>query len=331
MLKQKVIIRVDGNSNIGLGHIYRGIALAGMLKNDFDVSFITKSNTTISPIVDANFNCNFIPADIKLLDEPIYFNNIFLKNTIIVLDGYDFTEEYQQKIKEYNYKLVYIDDLAIGTQKADLVINHSPGIKKSDYKTENYTKLALGLDYALLRQSFINFDRSNPKLHNGVKNILVSFGGADPKNFTYKAVIELLKIDKTEQINIILGAAYKHTNIMDITNSKLKIHKNLTEKQVFDIMLNSDLAIVPASTTSIELASIGVPMILSYFVDNQKIIYQGFINAKSVIGIGNLNKKFQLLITSINNICIDDFSLKLLNMFNGNPRTNIIKQIEKLC
>ncbi len=38
--KQKVIIRVDGNSDIGLGHIYRGIALPEMLKNEFDADII---------------------------------------------------------------------------------------------------------------------------------------------------------------------------------------------------------------------------------------------------------------------------------------------------
>ena len=34
MANKKVIIRVDGNTNIGLGHVYRGIALAEMLKEE---------------------------------------------------------------------------------------------------------------------------------------------------------------------------------------------------------------------------------------------------------------------------------------------------------
>jgi len=38
---QKLIIRADGNKRIGLGHIYRALALGDMLKNDFDCHFAT--------------------------------------------------------------------------------------------------------------------------------------------------------------------------------------------------------------------------------------------------------------------------------------------------
>jgi UDP-2,4-diacetamido-2,4,6-trideoxy-beta-L-altropyranose hydrolase len=40
MANKKIILRVDGNSNMGLGHIYRGIALAEMLKDEFEVLFV---------------------------------------------------------------------------------------------------------------------------------------------------------------------------------------------------------------------------------------------------------------------------------------------------
>jgi len=322
MAKQKVIIRVDGSSNIGLGHIYRGIALAEMLKNDFEINFITKSTSTTSPLTDAGYKFDLLPANIELLKEPYFFNETLPENTIIVLDGYDFTEKYQQKIKEHNYKLVYIDDLAIGTQKADLVINHSPGIIKSDYKTENYTKLALGLDYALLRQSFINFDRSNVKVNNGIKNILVSFGGADPKDFTYKTVIELLKTDKIEQINVILGAAYKHTNILDINNNKLKTHRNLSEKQVFEIMNKADLAIVPASTTLFELFAVKTPVISGYYIENQKYFYNYLKHKKMIYGVGDFNV-FDM--NKLNDILLNFESNYKNNFIDGRQSIRIIQ------
>ena len=36
MIKKKVVLRADGNSKIGLGHVYRLLALAEMLKEDFE-------------------------------------------------------------------------------------------------------------------------------------------------------------------------------------------------------------------------------------------------------------------------------------------------------
>ena len=150
-----VLIRVDGNSRIGLGHIYRGLALAEILKGKYLIEFITRIDTIVSPLQESGFNYSFIPDIVKFVDEPNWIKDNYSKETIIVLDGYEFNQKYQQKIKDLNFKLVYIDDLAQGLQKADLVINHSPWVKIIDYKTEKYTKLALGMDYAILRPRFL--------------------------------------------------------------------------------------------------------------------------------------------------------------------------------
>jgi len=77
MLNKKVIIRVDGNSKIGLGHLYRGIALAEILKDKFVIEFVTKTNTTISPIQDAGFDYIFIPENVEFNEE----HNWFKENT----------------------------------------------------------------------------------------------------------------------------------------------------------------------------------------------------------------------------------------------------------
>ena len=99
MVKKNVLIRVDGNSTIGLGHVYRGIALADMLKEEFSVLFLTKPSTTVSPIIDAKYNCTFLPKKLEFIEEPDWINENYSKDSIIVLDGYMFDEDYQQKIK----------------------------------------------------------------------------------------------------------------------------------------------------------------------------------------------------------------------------------------
>ena len=41
-MKPKIYIRADGNSGIGLGHVIRSLALAEMLKEDFNCIFATR-------------------------------------------------------------------------------------------------------------------------------------------------------------------------------------------------------------------------------------------------------------------------------------------------
>jgi len=287
MAKSKVILRVDGNSNIGLGHIYRGIALAEMVRNDFDVSFVSRQDSTISPIAEAGFDYDILP-EINLIDEPEWFKENINNNAIIVCDGYEFKAEYQKKIKEKGFKLVYIDDMVEYHMYADLVINHAPGIKESDYKAESYTKFALGLDYVLLRPAFLEAAKHKRQI-NKIDIAFVCFGGSDPNDFTYKTVKGLIKIDTIKKINVVVGSAYQHNKLIGGHSDKINIYKNLSEKEIFEIMKNSDLAIVPASTLLFELFAVNIFVISGYYVENQKGFYKYLVNNKMIHGIGNFN------------------------------------------
>ena len=220
--------------------------------------------------------------------------------------------------------LACIDDLHDKHFLADLVINHSPRVKESDYKKEAYTNLAIGLDYALLRKSFVDYKRSAEKARNNIKNIFVSFGGADPSDFSFKTVNSLLKIDFIENINVLVGAAYRGNSIFKIKNSKINIYRNISENEVFNLMKNLDLAIVPASTTSIELASLNIPMLLGYYIENQKGIYKGFIEKNGAIPLGDFNKfNFNNIKNNINYYISKVEELK--SIFNSNSKENILK------
>jgi RimJ/RimL family protein N-acetyltransferase len=182
----------------------------------------------------------------------------------------------------------------------------------------------LGLDYAMLRKPFLEEQVQKAKHNKGtINNVLVSFGGADKEDFTFKAVKRLIEINSVKRVNVILGNAYLHNHIYKFESEKLRIYKDLKADEMVQVMRSSDIAIVPASTVSIELAVLGVPMILGYFVDNQKNIYEGFKNKSSVKLIGDYNLfDFQLLVDCINHGFINENKVPV---FNGNVRNNILR------
>lgn len=334
MTNKKIIIRVDGNSKIGLGHIYRGIALAEMLKLNYEILFLIRENSSSIAISHAGFTCINIPETMNLEEESNYIFENFSHANAIVLDGYDFGEAYQTAIRDLGFPVIYIDDLRIGIQKSDLVINHCPGIVKEQYITASYTELAIGLSYSLIRPSFANFNRKGVQPRNGIKNVLISFGGADPLDFTFKALDHLVKESEWDIFDVIIGGAYPHKKIFKLTDNRIRFHKNLSEIEIFEVMKSTDIAITPASTTSIELASLGVPMVLGYFVDNQKGIYDGFINHTSVIGVGDFNNfTFGELATIIkqNATVVDKIQASLLTMFEGEIKANILQKFQTIC
>ena len=94
-MKPKLFIRTDGNSQIGLGHLVRCIALAHMLKEAFDITFVCKEiPTKIEEDIKQNL---WVLSKIETEDD---FLNIINSKDIVVLDGYQFDTSYQKQIKE---------------------------------------------------------------------------------------------------------------------------------------------------------------------------------------------------------------------------------------
>jgi len=283
-LKKKIVFRADGSSTTGLGHLYRLFSLVEIVKHSIDFVFLTHETSTES-VIPEGYNTAIIPNAITIENEPTWLaHNFSSENHIIIADGYQFIASYQKAIKEVGYHLIYIDDLAQEHMYADVVINHSPYIQEKHYTKESYTKLALGTKYALLRPLFLE-EAEKIKIIKAIDTAFVCFGGADPINLTLKAVNGLLQIKSFKNIHIVLGGAYKHLEIFDLEvkhSHKIKTYKNLSEEELIKVMQQCNFAIAPASTILYELSCVKMPILSGYYVDNQELIYKGFLDSKAI-------------------------------------------------
>lgn len=337
-MTKKIIFRADGNSSIGLGHLYRLFSLVEIIKDSLEFVFVTHKTTTVS-VIPIEYTTKTIPKTIDLEEEPLWLQDHFsAKDHIIIADGYQFTTSYQKKIKEAGYGLMYIDDLALEHMHADIVINHSPFLKEKDYAREAHTKLALGTKYALLRPGFFNLIKEDRNIIK-IDTVFVCFGGADPFNLTEKAVKALLNIKTIETINVVLGSAYKHENIFNIAKEnahKVTLYKNLNEALLIDVMKASNIAIVPASTILYELCCVRMPILSGYYVDNQKAIYQGFLEANAIYE-GGFMKDYQEVdfTVKIEEILLaEDHSVKIEaqnQLFDDQIKNRYLTIIKSLC
>lgn len=179
MTRRKIFFRADAGAQIGYGHFIRTLALADMLRDDFDCTFFTQSPSEYQQR-EAEEVCPLValPSDDSKFEE---FIDCLKGEEFVVLDNYFYTSEYQKQIKEKGCKLVCIDDMHDKHYYADVVINHGL-IDKKLFDIESYTRLCLGLDYALLRKPFIQASSTvkNPN------SWFISFGGTDYLNLTEK-------------------------------------------------------------------------------------------------------------------------------------------------
>ncbi|GGG36587.1 UDP-2,4-diacetamido-2,4,6-trideoxy-beta-L-altropyranose hydrolase [Bizionia arctica] len=289
-MTKKVIFRADGSSTAGLGHLYRLFSLVETVKNTLEFVFITHETSTNS-VIPEEYNTVIIPKEINTLDEADWLQaNFSSKEYIIIADGYQFTSSYQKQIKSKGYSLIYIDDLAKEHIYADVVINHSPYIQEKHYKKEVYSKLALGTKFALLRPLFLKAAKKNRAVKE-LDSAFVCFGGADPFHLTLKAVQALLLFENFKSIHVVLGAAYLDEEIFNLEEKygrKIKIYRNLSEKKLIETMEQCNFAIAPASTILYELCCVQMPIFSGFYVDNQELIYKGFLNHKAIFEGGNM-------------------------------------------
>ena len=90
----RLLVRVDASSEIGLGHFVRCFALSQMMKDYFEIIFISKKIPKQS--IDELVNCGF---QLTLIDHEESFFKMINSDDLIVLDGYGFDLEYQKNNK----------------------------------------------------------------------------------------------------------------------------------------------------------------------------------------------------------------------------------------
>ena len=114
---------------------------------------------------------------------------------IIVLDGYDFNESYQDAlISSSKASLVCIDDIHSYPFRADVIINSSGGITPLEYTSHPDTLFYLGPQYTLLRKPFLEMaEKRRKRLKN--QDVFICLGGADPGNQTLEVVKFIAGLD----------------------------------------------------------------------------------------------------------------------------------------
>lgn len=338
-MKKKILFRANGSSSIGLGHLYRLFAIVEMLKQEYEFIFIVGCNSTTS-VIPNEYNFVQIPKNVSIEKEPFWLGkNYNPNNYIIIADGYNFGSNYQQNIKRIGFSLVYIDDLAAEHMFADIVVNHSSGIKIKDYVGESYSKFALGTDYALLRPSFQKAALISRQV-NTVDTVFICFGGSDFHNLTHKCLKAVLKIKKIKEVHVVLGAAYIHENIFEVDSkykTKVNIHKKLSEYDMLKIMNKCHLAVIPSSTISYEVCSVKMLILGGYFVDNQIKIYKGFQEKEIIYSGGDFRlysiEDFEKRIVEITEDSPNRHAEMLINQnmfFDGKVKERFISLIKEL-
>ncbi len=275
--EQKIAIVVDGNNNIGLGHVGRMLELADMFYTK-PVFFYDKNKT--EPNVFGDTTYSLVPYSSK--DD--FFNKLNEdKFTVLINDILDTEADYIKKLKKMGLKVVNFEDIGTGANYADIVINA--------LYDEEQSHRYIGPNYYLIPKMFLLYKPIVVK--RDVEKVLVCFGGADPQNYT-EVVLEEIKKDEYQKYNfiIVLGRAKKNYQaLLDCESANIKLMYDI--RNMPEVMSQCDIAITSQGRTCFELASLGIPTLSlaqnereekhSFVSDSNGFIRKGILTKNEII------------------------------------------------
>lgn len=263
--KKKVAIYVNGNNKRGMGHIYRSLELADEFYSKPDIYF-DKNQT--DPIVFGDTTHKLIPVDgLNELLEKLKTKNY----DIFINDILSTTIDYMIALKKClpNTKFVNFEDDGEGIYQADLVFN-------ALYQQHELPQVKAGEKYYIASKLFLLYQPIEIK--DKVKNILITFGGADPQNYSDRLLNIITKNQKKYNkyhFYVVLGRAKLNVDKLFAFNKYDNIDVLYDIKNMPEIMSQCDIAFTSRGRTGYELAILGIPTIA--MAQNRREEKHGFV------------------------------------------------------
>jgi UDP-2,4-diacetamido-2,4,6-trideoxy-beta-L-altropyranose hydrolase len=282
-----LLVRADATARIGSGHFMRCLALVEQwLATGGVATFLSNCDSELLRRRSELAGARFVPLPkpypspddcvmTLALAEQFERDPAIGKRPCVVLDGYHFTESYQQAIRGAGCKLMVIDDCAqLRHYHADLLLNQNIGSEDLTYRCDPNAKLLLGTRYVLLRPEFRRWQHFERTTRAVARKILVTMGGSDYDNLTAGVIDAVRSIDLFDlEVVVVAGSNNPHypalrAQALELSRERhesnrgfsLRVEQNVSEMS--ELMAWADLAISGGGSTCWELMFLQLPFLV---------------------------------------------------------------------
>ena len=321
--RKRIIFRVEGHKQLGLGHIYNCITLAyAMMEHDILIVISDRSDVGIRKLSEANLPYRVIHDESEtdaIIDE--------YRPDIWVNDVLNTEADYIRHLKAKVDRVITIEDMGPGTAYADAVINAL--YTDDDIKGDNIYN---GWKYVCLRDEF-QIEPIN-EFKPVVNNVMIMFGGTDPCNFTrllYDIILEISDDYPDIRFNFVTGIGYdsEANGLKTVEDKRVYICPNAS--RVTKYMRGADIAIISQGRTVFECAAMGVPAIV--LSQNEREAMHSFANMRNGflnLGLGKTVDKETIANTLawlINSAAIRENMYRLMSRYPFRSGISRVKDI----
>ena len=348
-----ILIRSDGNSCLGSGHIMRCLAIASeFVKQGEHCVFALADESPLELLFAKGFPVEVLHSDYKHPKSEIYDLSLVIMKynpKVILVDSYYVDRDYFYMIRQIcggETLIVYIDDMREDVYPCDIVINYEVGseVLQKNYsilyreRGVEYCNFLLGVKYAPLRDEFRG--KGLRSIREKVENILFLTGGADVSHIVLKILAFLSKNNEFEniQFHFVIGKLNSDSDQIKKKSDQLTnvyIHENVSTMS--ELMLEADIAVSAGGTTLYEVCACGTPLIAYTCADNQIEGVKRIVENTGALNVGDTRENDTLIEDIFSNIIKLDFETrKVLSkkeqlLVDGNGTTKIVKSVKLVC
>jgi len=275
----KVVVRADGSTEIGYGHLVRTGALAEeLLAKGHDVTYATETPEGVREVC---------PQEVRTLRIADGAEPAALLDTVedvvdaVVIDSYHTDADYQRTVQK-RFPLALISDDARYPLYADLVVNGNLYAEDVDYEVRSPEPVwCLGPDYLLLQEPIATLAQRDPPWRQEPRRAIVTMGGSDVAHLT-PTVVRAFE-NSNLQVDAIVGPGVSERREERIRKAAADIDTDVrVDRDPPDLakrLFEADLGVCTASSTVYECLALGTPIACLPVVENQEPIAEALRSA----------------------------------------------------
>jgi spore coat polysaccharide biosynthesis predicted glycosyltransferase SpsG/CMP-2-keto-3-deoxyoctulosonic acid synthetase len=306
--RKRIVFRVIGNDLVGMGHIYRSLALAHEI-SDHEIIFLCDEKDSVAVNKIAGHDYLVETSSAAEIENKI----ITMRPDLVINDMLDTTREYMNTIRKNNIKVINFEDLGTGASFTDITIN-----ELYDEPVISGNNILWGSEYYFLRDEFLSAQPHKSK--KKVSGLLLTFGGTDQNNLTQSILNSILALCKEYQVYIfvVVGGGYPHKEKL-VKFIESQDYKNIDFTYATGIiskyMEKAEIAISSNGRTVYELAHMHIPSIIISHHEREST-HRFSVEENGFIHVGVYEKsKTEKLVTEylLKMICDESYRKQLLH------------------
>lgn len=256
----RVLFRADGGAALGMGHVFRSLAIADALREQAhaDVAFLMSAELPdgIRTVSRHGYPVRAVdgsrPAD--FLEHVRDFAPAILINDLRTLPA-----DYLRALSHLGTTTVNLVDTPGDLETTEHYEQLIVSVMKEDRETPE--GFYAGPEYAILREQF----RGRTKdVREHARQVLLSFGGSDPQGLTLLAARALMALPHAVELLAVTGPAFAFHRELEETLQQApgRVRVVRDSGHMAELMLEADVMVGSGGMSVYEIAALGTPGVI---------------------------------------------------------------------